>query len=151
MRTYLSIAALFATLIIVAFIGSYDFKSASLLLSGIAIGICGFIALIKVDVINTNELKGEGRKIGKTKFYDFEGEQLVQARNKKDAIKTAGLENEDKEFLPYIEIISEQRALEILAGSHGEDDDKPLGFSEARRMIDEDKSRVLTIASDQMQ
>lgn len=85
--------------------------------------------------------------MSKTKFYDFEGEQLIQARNKKEAIELAGLKDEEKEFLPYIEIISEQAALERLSKSTFEGETELIGFSEAKRIIDENSSRVLLMDS----
>lgn len=81
----------------------------------------------------------------KTKFYSFEDEMVVQAKNKKDAIETAGYGHTDKEDIPYIEIISEQEALERLSKTGNEGDVSPIGMAEARRIIDEDKSRILTV------
>lgn len=57
MRVYLNIIILIATLIIIAVIGSFDLKVALVLLSGIGIGVCGIIALIKLGFIDGKELK----------------------------------------------------------------------------------------------
>lgn len=83
--------------------------------------------------------------MAKTKFYQFEEEMLVQAKNKKDAIETDGYSDLDKEDLPYIEIISEQKALEQLSKAGEEGETTPVGIAEARRIIDENQSRILTV------
>ncbi|MFD1899988.1 hypothetical protein [Enterococcus termitis] len=83
--------------------------------------------------------------MSRTKFYDFEEEQLIQAKNKKEAIEIGGYSNDDE--IPFIEVISEQQALERVSKSVVEGENTPIGFSEAKRIIDENKSRVLLIDS----
>lgn len=57
MKAYLNIIILMATLALIAFIGSYDFKAALFLLAGITIGMCGLITLIKLDFIDGREFR----------------------------------------------------------------------------------------------
>lgn len=81
----------------------------------------------------------------KTKFYDFEEEMLVQAENKKAALKETGYDQVAKEDIPFIQIVSEQEALNRLSKIWYEDGKKQIGFSEAKRIIDENKNRILIV------
>lgn len=71
-------------------------------------------------------------------FYDF-GDALIQAKNKKNAGRLYyRLKNRDTDFL---EVVSEQRAITKLSASWC--DDQQVGFNEARRLIDQNRERVL--------
>ena len=66
---------------------------------------------------------------------------MIQAKNKKEAYEIYSQVSNAMDI--YLEQTSEQQALEMLSRSWDQNANKQVGYSEARRMIDENKSRVL--------
>ena len=84
--------------------------------------------------------------MAKTNFYEID-QMLIQARNRKEVIDLYEQQTKETCFdQEYIEMVSEQHAVRKLSVCYA-DNNQQTGFSEARRIIDEDKSRVLVYAA----